>query len=78
VYATFPCAAAFIPAQNASGKLGVIVFSCDYNGWADMPEEEREAIAAFEASVLPSIPRPVPLTVRMPPPRPTFPVQRAA
>jgi len=25
------------------------VFSCDYNGWADVPEEEREAIDAFEA-----------------------------
>jgi hypothetical protein len=24
------------------------VFSCDYNGWADVPEEEREAIDAFE------------------------------
>jgi len=24
------------------------VFSCDYNGWADMPEAEREAIEAFE------------------------------
>jgi hypothetical protein len=35
------------------------VFSCDYNGWADVPEEEREAIDAFEAAgrlptVLPS------------------------
>ena len=25
------------------------MFSCDYNGWADVPEEEREAIDAFEA-----------------------------
>ncbi len=24
------------------------MFSCDYNGWADVPEEEREAIDAFE------------------------------
>ena len=24
------------------------MFSCDYNGWADVPEEEREAIEAFE------------------------------
>jgi hypothetical protein len=30
------------------------VFSCDYNGWADVPEEEREGIDAFEsAPVLP-------------------------
>jgi hypothetical protein len=26
------------------------VFSCDYNGWADVPEEEREGIDAFEAA----------------------------
>jgi len=26
------------------------MFSCDYNGWADVSEEEREAIDAFEAS----------------------------
>jgi hypothetical protein len=25
------------------------VFSCDYNGWADVPEEEREGLDAFEA-----------------------------
>jgi hypothetical protein len=30
------------------------VFSCDYNGWADVPEEEREGIDAFEATILPS------------------------
>jgi hypothetical protein len=24
------------------------VFSCDYNGWADVPEEEREGIEVFE------------------------------
>jgi hypothetical protein len=24
------------------------VFSCDYNGWTDVPEAEREAIEAFE------------------------------
>lgn len=26
------------------------MFSCDYNGWADVPEEEREGIEAFEAA----------------------------
>ena len=25
------------------------MFSCDYNGWADVPEEEREGVEAFEA-----------------------------
>jgi hypothetical protein len=29
------------------------VFSCDYNGWADVPEEEREGIDAFEAARIP-------------------------
>jgi hypothetical protein len=28
------------------------VFSCDYNGWADVPEEEREGIDAFEGAGL--------------------------
>ena len=35
--------------RRDQGK-GRTVFSCDYNGWADVPEEEREAIDAFEAS----------------------------
>ena len=26
------------------------MFSCDYNGWADVPEEEREGIDCFELS----------------------------
>jgi hypothetical protein len=26
------------------------MFSCDYNGWADVPEEEREALDVFEAA----------------------------
>jgi hypothetical protein len=30
------------------------VFSCDYNGWVDVPEEEREGIDMFEATQLPS------------------------
>jgi hypothetical protein len=28
------------------------VFSCDYNGWADVPEEEREGIDVFESTHL--------------------------
>jgi hypothetical protein len=27
------------------------MLSCDYNGWADMREDEREAIDTFEASL---------------------------
>lgn len=26
------------------------MFSCDYNGWSDVPEEEREGIEAFESA----------------------------
>jgi hypothetical protein len=26
------------------------VFSCDYNGWADVPEEEREGLDSFETA----------------------------
>jgi hypothetical protein len=36
------------------------VFSCDYNGWADVPEEEREGMEAFEATLLVQRP-PIPL-----------------
>jgi hypothetical protein len=36
------------------------VFSCDYNGWADVPEEEREGIEAFEATRLPARVTPAP------------------
>jgi hypothetical protein len=34
------------------------VFSCDYNGWADVPEEEREGIDAFEAAGAPIVEHP--------------------
>lgn len=30
--------------EDSEGAMG-----CDYNGWADMPEEERETLEAFEA-----------------------------
>ncbi|HEV7366671.1 MAG TPA: hypothetical protein VGN76_12565 [Gemmatimonadales bacterium] len=29
------------------------MFSCNYNGWADVPEEEREGLDAFEAAPAP-------------------------
>jgi hypothetical protein len=41
------------------------VFSCDYNGWADVPEEEREGVDAFEATRLPQrAVAPAPLMIR--------------
>jgi hypothetical protein len=44
----------YIPNRDAP-DLEWTVFSCDYNGWADVPEEEREGLDAFEARpVLPS------------------------
>jgi hypothetical protein len=39
------------------------VFSCDYNGWADVPEEEREGMDAFETA------RVLPPRALLPPPR---------
>jgi hypothetical protein len=46
--ATFLGIVAFTLEYDASGNLEGAMFSCDYNGWADVPEEEREAIDAFE------------------------------
>ena len=41
------------------------MFSCDYNGWADVPEEEREAIEVFEAAHSgPSISLSLPLPIK--------------
>ena len=40
------------------------MFSCDYNGWADVPEDEREGIDAFE-SPRPSAFPPSPLNQHM-------------
>ena len=37
------------------------MFSCDYNGWADVPEDEREAMQAFESASQPT--RPLALNV---------------
>ena len=34
------------------------VFSCGYNGWADVPEEEREGLDVFEASCCRPTPTP--------------------
>jgi hypothetical protein len=55
------------------------VFSCDYNGWADVPEEEREGMDAFEAGCLPpraALPSPIPVRA-LPLPR-ALPERRAA
>jgi hypothetical protein len=49
--ATFLDATAFTREEDRPGNLEQTVFSCDYNGWADVPEEEREAIEAFEAAL---------------------------
>jgi hypothetical protein len=54
------------------------VFSCDYNGWTDVPEEEREAIDAFEAARTLSVASPVHLVPRTPLYLPRFPLTKAA
>jgi hypothetical protein len=43
---------AFTIRNETTGSEEQAVFSCDYNGWADVPEEEREGIEAFEAAQL--------------------------
>jgi hypothetical protein len=51
VVATLLGAVAFIPGSVTPPLcLERPVFSCDYNGWADVPEDEREAIEAFESA----------------------------
>jgi hypothetical protein len=55
------------------------VFSCDYNGWADVPEEEREGIDTFEAALKPPAPTPVSPVIRLlPPPAAPLPQRKAA
>lgn len=46
--ATFFLVVAFTSVTTNHGVRSV--FSCDYNGWADVPEEEREGIDAFESA----------------------------
>jgi hypothetical protein len=47
--------------SSGNGWSGT-VFSCDYNGWADVPEEEREGIEAYESAreIVPFPPLPLP------------------
>jgi hypothetical protein len=54
------------------------MFSCDYNGWTDVPEEEREAIDAFEAARPLPVARPVHLIPRTPLYLPRLALTRAA
>jgi hypothetical protein len=55
--ATFPAAGALHTEQaRAPDSLERAVFSCNYNGWADVPEEEREGLDAFETARLPQLP----------------------
>jgi hypothetical protein len=70
-------AAAFTDIRTLLAAQGVDVFSCDYNGWADVPEEEREAIDAFEVAQTPSAPLLFPVVIRPPLP-PPLPLRKAA
>jgi hypothetical protein len=54
------------------------MFSCDYNGWTDMREEEREALDALE-----SLPQPLTATISalpvwVPQPQVRSPLRKAA
>lgn len=50
------------------------MISCNYNGWADVPEEEREGMDAFESAR--TVPTPIPAVRRLLPR--AIPVQKAA
>jgi hypothetical protein len=51
------------------------MISCNYNGWADVPEDEREQMDAFEATgILPA----VALMTRRLPAAPIAPQRKAA
>jgi hypothetical protein len=47
------------------------MISCSYNGWADDPEDERESLDIFEATLKlpPVLPPPLPLLPRRIPER---------
>jgi hypothetical protein len=56
-----------------------MVFSCDYNGWADVPEEQREALDVFEATLRSDLtPRIFPVLPSVGPVLPPVPQRRAA
>jgi len=52
------------------------VFSCDYNGWTDVPEAEREAIDVFELAQEPLAARVLPRERRRLGPGPSSEVSR--
>jgi hypothetical protein len=35
--------------RHCTGSLERNVLTCDYNGWADVPEDEREALELLDA-----------------------------
>jgi hypothetical protein len=78
--ATFLGTAALVLGEDRPGSLEQTVLSCDYNGWADVPEEEREAIEAFEAAlqVRRSSAVPTPIVRHSGAPSPRAPERRAA
>jgi hypothetical protein len=54
------------------------VFSCDYNGWTDVPEVEREALEAFESTLQPPVTPPLPLSREAVLHLPKYPERKAA
>ena len=64
--------------ERASPEPGVTVFSCDYNGWTDMREEEREALEALENPPQSPTPATMALRVWIPQPPQQSPFRKAA
>jgi hypothetical protein len=79
VVATFLGEVAFIPEEvTPPQSLERTVFSCDYNGWADVPEDEREAVEAFESAAAASADPLPPVLMLAFLPTPVVPERRAA
>src|SRR5580765_7928945 len=55
VIATFLADPALHPSGRDPTMRSLNVFSCDYNGWADVPEAAREGIDPFEAAGPPTV-----------------------
>jgi len=55
------------------------MFGCDYNGWVDLPEEEREELEAYEFEQQhPANPTPTAIQLKLFPSRMLLPLARAA
>jgi len=76
-HATFQLLSTFY-GERTLPEPGVTVSSCDYNGWTDMREEEREALEDLETPPQSSTPAAVTVLVVPQPPAAVPPFRKAA